>query len=53
MPDSTTEDTPEVPGLKDETEMSVQQEDDINKALDLDSDSGFKHDVDLDKTDII
>ena len=57
MPDDTTENTPEDPGLKDDTEMPAEQEDFINKALELDSDSVFEHhdddDDDLDKVDFI
>ena len=53
------EDTPEDPGLKDDIEMPAEQEDDVNKTLDLDLDSAFEHDDDdddddgLDKIDFI
>ena len=52
MPDDTTEDTPKDPGLKNDIEMPAKQDNDINKALDLDSDSAFEHDDDDDDDDL-
>ena len=51
MPDYTTEDTPEDSGLNNEREIPAEQDDDINKALNLDSDSAFEHDDDDDDDD--